>query len=89
MTAAARRQREKEARREAILEAAEARLREVGPRTLTMDEVAHLAELSKGALYLYFPSKDALLAPSPSDVWPRTCPSCAPCSPARAPASTR
>jgi AcrR family transcriptional regulator len=27
-----------------------------------MDEVAHLAELSKGALYLYFPSKDALLA---------------------------
>lgn len=62
MTAAARRQREKVARREAILEAAEARLREVGPRTLTMDEVAQLAELSKGALYLYFPSKDALLA---------------------------
>ena len=62
MTAAARRQREKEARREAILEAAEARLREVGPRVLTMDEVAQLAELSKGALYLYFPSKDALLA---------------------------
>lgn len=62
MTAAARRQREKEARREAILEAAEARLRDVGPHTLTMDEVAQLAELSKGALYLYFPSKDALLA---------------------------
>ncbi|MEZ4250258.1 MAG: hypothetical protein R3B99_18655 [Polyangiales bacterium] len=88
MTAAARRQREKEARREAIPEAAEARLREVGHRTPTMDEVAHLPSLSKGALPL-LPEQDAFLALSPSDVWPRTCPSCAPCSPARAPASTR
>ncbi|MBX3248978.1 MAG: helix-turn-helix transcriptional regulator [Myxococcales bacterium] len=63
MTAAAkRRAREREARRESILDAAEALLARTGPRTLTMDDVAREATLSKGALYLYFPGKDALIA---------------------------
>lgn len=55
-----RRQREKLERREAILDAAERVLAKRGLSTATMEEVAHEAELSKGALYLYFSSKDEL-----------------------------
>jgi AcrR family transcriptional regulator len=57
-----RRQREKEARRQAILDAAERLMAARGLWCLTMDDVAQEAELSKGALYLYFENKDALLA---------------------------
>lgn len=62
MSVARRREREKEARREAILDAAVRVIDRDGVHGLRMDEIAREAELSKGTLYLYFPSKDALLA---------------------------
>jgi len=55
-----RREREREERREAILDAAERVFAEKGFLTATMDEIAAQAELSKGALYLYFKNKDEL-----------------------------
>lgn len=57
----ARRQRERQARREAILDAAGRTLARLG-FAMTMEDVAAEAEVSKGTLYLYFSSKDALLA---------------------------
>ncbi len=60
MGVAARRQREKEERRAAILEAAEKVFAGKGVALATMDDIAHEAELSKGTLYLYFDSKDEL-----------------------------
>ncbi|MEO0325915.1 MAG: helix-turn-helix domain-containing protein [Myxococcota bacterium] len=57
-----RRRREKEARRESILEAARSVLESRGYRQLTMDHVAQAAALSKGTLYLYFESKEELCA---------------------------
>ena len=62
MAVAARREREREARREAILDAASRTVRARGVHETRMDEIASAAEVSKGTLYLYFPSKDALLA---------------------------
>jgi len=62
MSVKQRRARERQARRAAILDAAEEVLREVGYRNLRMEEVAEAAELSKGTLYLYFEGKDALCA---------------------------
>lgn len=62
MTATARRQREKEARREAILDAGQALVAECGYAAMTMGAVAKKAELSKGTLYLYFDNRDALCA---------------------------
>ncbi len=59
MGVAARREREKQHRRNSILEAARHLFFEKGYRT-TMDEIAERAELSKGTLYLYFKSKDEL-----------------------------
>jgi len=62
MGIAERRQREKEERREQILDAAETVF--FGPGGVdaaTMEDIAQAAELSKGALYLYFNSKDELL----------------------------
>jgi AcrR family transcriptional regulator len=59
---AERREREREARREAILDAAEELTAEVGYEALRMDAVAVAAELSKGTLYLYFANKEALCA---------------------------
>jgi len=59
---ASRRERERLARREALLEAGERVLERVGYRKLRMDEVAREGEVSKGTVYLYFPSKDALCA---------------------------
>jgi TetR/AcrR family transcriptional regulator len=52
--------REKEARREEILSAAEKVFFEKGLGASTMDEVAEAAELSKGTLYLYYRSKEEL-----------------------------
>jgi len=60
MGVAARRQREKEERRAAILGAAEKVFASKGVALATMDDIAHEAELSKGTLYLYFDSKDEL-----------------------------
>ena len=62
MAVAERREREREARREAILDAAEELTAEVGYQALRMDAVAEAAELSKGTLYLYFANKEALCA---------------------------
>ena len=59
---AARRIRERAARREAILVAAEELVMETGYWEMSMGQVAKRAELSKGALYHYFENKDALCA---------------------------
>ncbi len=56
-----RKEREKEQRREAIIDSAEKVFFKKGFSAATMDEVAELAELSKGTLYLYFKSKEDLL----------------------------
>lgn len=62
MAVAARRERERTARREAILDAAQELIAAEGYHGLRMDAVADAAELSKGTLYLYFGNKDALCA---------------------------
>jgi TetR/AcrR family transcriptional regulator len=62
MPASSRKQREKEHRRNQILEAAEEVFRRKGYQATTMDEVAEEAEFSKGTLYLYFGSKFALFS---------------------------
>ena len=53
-----RKEREKEHRREAILDAAQKVFFERGLASSTVDEIAELAELSKGTLYLYYKSKE-------------------------------
>jgi TetR/AcrR family transcriptional regulator len=50
--------REKEARREEIIVAAEKVFFEKGPASATMDDIAQAAELSKGTLYLYYRTKE-------------------------------
>lgn len=62
MAVAARRERERTARREAILDAAQDLVASEGYHGLRMDAVAEAVELSKGTLYLYFENKDALCA---------------------------
>ena len=62
MPVAQRRERERTARREAILDAAERLIAEVGYQGMRMDELADAVELSKGTLYLYFANKDDLCA---------------------------
>jgi len=62
MAVAARRERERIARREAILDAAQELTAVQGYHAMRMDSVAKAAELSKGTLYLYFQNKDALCA---------------------------
>jgi AcrR family transcriptional regulator len=53
-----RKEREKERRREEILDAAQRVFVEKGLITATVDDIAIAAELSKGTLYLYFESKE-------------------------------
>lgn len=53
-----RKEREKQRRREEILDAAEKVFYSRGIDNATMDDVAEEAELSKGTLYLYFKSKE-------------------------------
>ncbi len=60
MGTAERRQREKEKRRNDIIDAAEKVFFSKGLDGATMEEVAEEAELSKGTLYLYFQRKDDL-----------------------------
>jgi TetR/AcrR family transcriptional regulator len=55
-----RREREKENRRQDIIDAAERIFFAKGLDAATMDEIAEEAELSKGTLYLYFKSKEEL-----------------------------
>ncbi len=55
-----RKEREKEQRREEIINAAQRVFFEKGLQNSTMDEIAELAELSKGTLYLYYASKEDL-----------------------------
>lgn len=55
-----RKEREREHRREDILDAAQHVFFEKGLPTATMDEIAEIAELSKGTLYLYYKSKEDL-----------------------------
>jgi AcrR family transcriptional regulator len=58
----ARREREKEERRQSILKAARGAFFEEGFHRATVDSVAERAEVSKGTVYLYFDSKETLLA---------------------------
>ncbi len=55
-----RKEREKEFRRQAIIDAAEKVFFAKGYDNSTMEDIAGMAELSKGTLYLYFQSKDEL-----------------------------
>jgi AcrR family transcriptional regulator len=55
-----RKEREKEARREEILTAAYKVFVEKGLTSATVDDIAAVAELSKGTIYLYFHSKEDL-----------------------------
>jgi AcrR family transcriptional regulator len=55
-----RKEREKEARREEIVNAAEKIFFQKGLAQATMEEIADDAELSKGTLYLYYKSKEDL-----------------------------
>lgn len=57
-----RKEREKQLRVQSILEAATQVLQEKGMEAATVNDVAHQAELGKGTLYLYFQSKDDILA---------------------------
>ncbi len=62
MTTRARRKREKEVRRQSILRAAREVFFECGFHRATVDNVAERAEVSKGTVYLYFESKETILA---------------------------
>ncbi len=55
-----RKEREREARRTAILDAAEVVFRLKGFANATMDDIAREAELAKGTVYLYYKSKEEL-----------------------------
>lgn len=57
-----RRKREKEQRKKAILKAARKLFAEFGYRPVTVASIAKKAELSKGAIYLYFNSKEEIYA---------------------------
>jgi AcrR family transcriptional regulator len=57
-----RREREKEQRRNAILRAARREFFDKGFRSVTVESIARCAELSKGAIYLYFKSKEEIYA---------------------------
>ncbi len=57
-----RRNRERERRRETILKAARRDFMKKGFRAVTVDSIAQRAQLSKGAIYLYFKSKEEIYA---------------------------
>jgi TetR/AcrR family transcriptional regulator len=62
VTTKARREREKEERRKSILRAAREVFFENGFHRATVDDIAERAEVSKGTVYLYFESKETILA---------------------------
>jgi len=55
------RRKERERRRARIVESALAVFAQHGIKDTTVDEIAARAELAKGTVYYYFPSKDAIL----------------------------
>src|SRR5512145_2242868 len=57
-----RRLKEKEDRKERILAAARDVFFDVGIRRATVDMIAAKAEIAKGTVYLYFPTKETILA---------------------------
>jgi AcrR family transcriptional regulator len=61
-TTTSRRQKEKEDRKEQILAAAREVFFEEGIRRATVDAIAVRAEVAKGTVYLYFPTKETILA---------------------------
>jgi TetR/AcrR family transcriptional regulator len=61
MAVEARKQKEKQQRYNAILEAAEQLMIKNGIQNLSMDAIAKQTELAKGTLYLYFKSKEEIL----------------------------
>ncbi|SMO51664.1 TetR/AcrR family transcriptional regulator [Gracilimonas mengyeensis] len=61
MGTAERKEREREQKKELILDAAETLILQKGLDQLNMDEVAEQAEVSKGSLYLYFNNKTDLV----------------------------
>ena len=62
MSTTQRRAREKERRRQSILDAARRVFFENGFQLATVDDIAAQAEVSKGTVYLYFESKETILA---------------------------
>ena len=62
LSTAERRAREKAQRRREILDAARREFLERGVGRPTMDDIASRAEVSKGTIYLYFQSKEEILA---------------------------
>jgi AcrR family transcriptional regulator len=62
MSPMARRKKEKELRRKAILRAAQQLFYKKGFRSVTVESIAKQARLSKGTVYLYFSSKEELYA---------------------------
>ena len=62
MSAKERRERERELRREQILDAARGLLLKKGMAAISMNMIARKAELGVGTLYLYFKSKEELFA---------------------------
>ncbi len=69
MVVTGRQQRKKEKRRNEILDAAERLFYSKGYDKVSMDEIAQEVELSKGALYFYFKSKDSLFFAIISRKW--------------------
>jgi len=61
MGVAERREKEREQRRSAIIDAAKRVFLEVGLEQASMDRIATESELAKGTLYLYFKSKNELI----------------------------
>ena len=69
MAATDRKEREKEQRKNAIIDAAEKLFFSRGFDSVSMEEIAKEVELGKGTLYLYFKSKDSLFFAIVSRRW--------------------
>ena len=55
-----RKERERKARKELIIDVTEKIIEERGFENITMDEIAEKAEMGKGSLYLYFKNKNSI-----------------------------
>ena len=60
MSSEERRKKEKENRKNSILKAARKLFLERGFKAVTVDQIAAKADVSKGAIYLYFDSKEEI-----------------------------
>lgn len=56
-----RKERERKARKELIIDVTESIIKEKGFENITMDEIAEKAEMGKGSLYLYFKNKISII----------------------------